>query len=90
MFSDFVTKLPVSYHEIHSYDVQPIISPTLSPTVTTASDFRPSLLVAVGGHVKYGAGYAKQFAQTFILNPEVEGGSRGNTYYVACDTFRFV
>ncbi|KAI8145136.1 hypothetical protein BJV82DRAFT_667040 [Fennellomyces sp. T-0311] len=80
-FSEFLSRLPVSQHEIASYDCQPIAA-SLTPQGACG------ILINVHGDVKYGDSPGKKsFSQTFMLMP-VEGQT--TNYFIQSDNFRFV
>ncbi|TFK77456.1 NTF2-like protein [Pluteus cervinus] len=92
---DLISQMPVSKHEVQSFDCHPI--PGTSP---------PSLLVTVSGNVVHGRPNPNQakkraideqprvFHQTFMLVPDsaappTKAGEVGK-YYISADAFRFV
>jgi len=96
---EMVEKMPVTKHEIQSFDCHPI--PGKNP---------PSLMVTVSGNVTHGRGvsgnppqtskernpegHPRVFAQTFLLVPDTEVAAAPPTqpakYYISADAMRFV
>ncbi|KAL1936056.1 hypothetical protein VTP01DRAFT_190 [Rhizomucor pusillus] len=80
-FSEFLSQLPISQHEVDVYDCQPIAA-TMNAQGTCG------ILINVTGSVKYGDSPGKKtFSQTFILMPDE---NQANNYYIQSDNFRFV
>lgn len=89
--------MPMTKHEIQSFDCQPV--PGTSP---------PSLLVIVSGNVTHGRGpsgnppntpaktvegHPRVFSQTFMLVPDTSAAIKPGEvakYYVSADSLRFV
>ncbi|KAF9188824.1 NTF2- export protein 2 [Haplosporangium sp. Z 767] len=80
-FSEFYNKLPVTEHEVNSYDCHPL------PTQSADPNQAGSIIVNVSGTVKYGnESEVRLFSQSFVLSPDPTSGS----FYVWSDCFRFV
>ncbi|KAL0100906.1 hypothetical protein PUN28_019350 [Cardiocondyla obscurior] len=70
----FLTDLPSSIHNVVTLDAQPIIGPEVAIQLT--------LLVKVGGKVKYEEKNEKQFNQTFLIT------AIGDKWKIVNDCFR--
>ncbi|XP_011166085.1 NTF2-related export protein [Solenopsis invicta] len=70
----FWTDLPSSEHSIHTLDAQPIAGPEVANQFT--------LLVKVGGQVKYNEKAPKSLNQTFLLT------AMGDKWKIVSDCFR--
>jgi NTF2-related export protein 1/2 len=68
-------KVPISSHQIHSFDAQPVWDEFVGGQRT--------VLVHVGGSVKYGGERPKPFQQNFLLT------AYGDFWKVATDVFRY-
>ncbi|KAI9272980.1 hypothetical protein BDA99DRAFT_280610 [Phascolomyces articulosus] len=80
-FSEFLSRLPVSQHEVQAYDCQPIAA-------TMNAQGACGILINVHGDVKYGDSPGKKsFSQTFTLMP-AEGQT--TNYFIQSDVFRHV
>ncbi|KAI9312537.1 nuclear transport factor 2 [Dichotomocladium elegans] len=80
-FSEFLSRLPPSQHEISSYDCQPIAA-------TMTSQGTCGILISVTGTVKYGDNPGKRsFSQTFMLMPDL---NQATNFFIQSDNFRFV
>ncbi|KAJ3286959.1 NTF2- export protein 2, partial [Borealophlyctis nickersoniae] len=70
-FSEFYLKLPVTEHQVVSYDGQPLVAPGTDP-------HRCQILLTVTGIVKYGDEKdGKAFVQVFILCPDSDPSRKG-------------
>ncbi|KAI9484807.1 nuclear transport factor 2 [Zychaea mexicana] len=80
-FSEFLSRLPASQHEVAAYDCQPIAA-------TMNAQGACGILINVHGDVKYGDSPGKKsFSQTFTLMP-VEG--QATSFFIQSDVFRHV
>jgi len=68
-------KLPPSSHQIYSYDAQPVMDEFVGGQKT--------VVVHVGGSVKYGTERPRPFQQNFLLT------ASGDFWKVATDVFRY-
>ncbi|KAI9230583.1 MAG: hypothetical protein DHS80DRAFT_28652 [Piptocephalis tieghemiana] len=82
-YTTAMNRLPVSSHDIFSFDCHPLIAAASSPDGTAFP-----LLLTVNGVVKYGDDTSpRPFSQHFSLQPDPH---KPGNYFVANDCFRFV
>lgn len=82
-YVDFLSRFPVTSHEVHNFDCHPVDSGMLSGMVVPGEP--PSMILVVSGSVRYAEEREKRgFSESFLLKAD------GDVFYVANQVNRMV